>query len=189
MAELYLGNSDDCSNYTLFKNSFDDCISSPFLVSTALSAQNNLSLSNSQITFPLFSGANVNLSPPISPYTQKYIFYYISIKLFFRNSDIKELQVEYWTCGLGTSSFNSNSAQNQEFYSFSKQQSLGTVFLGSVISSNINNKVSMKINVRNLCVTKEPVTNSLSILFVKEKKKDKVLQKLGRKTKQVFIFF
>lgn len=45
----------------------------------------------------------------------------------------------------------------------------------------------MKVTVRNLCVTKEPVTNFLCILFVKEKKKDKVLQKLGRKTKQVFF--
>lgn len=45
----------------------------------------------------------------------------------------------------------------------------------------------MKASVRTLSIAREPMTNLLSILFVKERKKDKVLQKLGRRSKQVFL--
>jgi hypothetical protein len=41
-----------------------------------------------------------------------------------------------------------------------------------------------------LSVAREPMSNLLSILFVKDRKKDnKVLQKLGRKSKMVKYFF
>lgn len=56
---------------------------------------------------------------------------------------------------------------------------------GAATKISPGSKFAMKATVRTLSIAREPTSNMMSILFVKEKKKDKVLQKLGRKTKTV----
>uniref|UniRef100_A0AC34RLQ3 Phosphofurin acidic cluster sorting protein 2 n=1 Tax=Panagrolaimus sp. JU765 TaxID=591449 RepID=A0AC34RLQ3_9BILA len=99
-----------------------------------------------------------SMSPPTSPQMSK-------------TNEWKELQIEYWTIGSnshelppGGSHFSLNPSNTPK-------------------SSSNGGKFSMKASVRTLSVAREPLSTLLSMLFVKERKKDKVLQKLGRKTK------
>jgi hypothetical protein len=94
------------------------------------------------------------------------------------NESSRELQIEYWTV-LSYPCTSTSSSQNVHH-----REEAG----GTSSSSNVGSKFSMKASVRTLSIAREPMTNLLSILFVKERKKDKVLQKLGRKNRQVFHF-
>lgn len=99
----------------------------------------------------------------------------------FRSTEGRELYVEYWTCTANSSS--ANHLSGDPYTSAGSHKSPA-----STISAGTTTKFSMKANVRTLSVAREPTTSLLCILFVKDKKKaDKVLQKLGRKTKQVRV--
>uniref|UniRef100_A0A7E4UN95 Phosphofurin acidic cluster sorting protein 2 n=1 Tax=Panagrellus redivivus TaxID=6233 RepID=A0A7E4UN95_PANRE len=111
---------------------------------------------------PASNGVNANLSPPTSPHVSK-------------PNEWKELQIEYWTA---------SSANNNDFItSGGYHHSPAVPFSNSTPKSSTGGKFSMKAAVRTLSVAREPLSTLLSMLFVKERKKDKMLQKLGRKAK------
>lgn len=62
---------------------------------------------------------------------------------------------------------------------------LGTAGPNANKTGVVGNKYSIKASLRTLSIARESMSTLLSIQFVKEKKKDKVLQKLGRKPKPV----
>uniref|UniRef100_A0A914PMC9 Phosphofurin acidic cluster sorting protein 2 n=1 Tax=Panagrolaimus davidi TaxID=227884 RepID=A0A914PMC9_9BILA len=116
-----------------------------------------------QTNFTSPSSAFASMSPPTSPQVNKV-------------NDYKELQIEYWTA---------SSSANHEIQHF---QSSDKHYPSSMLSTpqqskSGGGKFSMKASVRTLSIAREPLSTLLSMLFVKERKKDKVLQKLGRKTK------
>ncbi|KAL7073531.1 hypothetical protein ACQ4LE_007544 [Meloidogyne hapla] len=91
----------------------------------------------------------------------------------------RELQIEYWTTP--------NYPCSPPAFSQQTTQSFHHDFCSPTTSNNATNsgsKFSMKASVRTLSIAREPLNHLLSILFVKERKKDKVLQKLGRRSKQ-----
>lgn len=107
-------------------------------------------------------GHVASMSPPASPQLSKF-------------GEWKELQIEYWTTGSGNHDFGAldklvHSTPNSNPALSATQKGAG-------------GKFSMKASVRTLSIAREPLSTLLSMLFVKERKKDKVLQKLGRKTK------
>ncbi|KAI3421973.1 hypothetical protein GPALN_012510 [Globodera pallida] len=110
-----------------------------------------------------------------SPPQQSHIKSFTSSPLFA--SDGRELQIEYWTSPLGYP-FPSAPLTTQCHY-FSPQDGGGHSNV-----ANVGSKFSMKASVRTLSIAREPMSNLLSMLFVKERKKDKVLHKLGRRNKQ-----
>lgn len=61
---------------------------------------------------------------------------------------------------------------------------LGSTSL-SVQSSNSKFSIKASIKMLTISIAREPVSHQLSILSVKDRKKDKVLQKLARKNKHV----
>ena len=94
----------------------------------------------------------------------------------------RELQIEYWTT--------SNYPCSPPAFTQQATQSFHNDFCSpstSNISTTSGSKFSMKASVRTLSIAREPLNHLLSILFVKERKKDKVLQKLGRRSKQVLF--
>ncbi|CAK5023920.1 unnamed protein product [Meloidogyne enterolobii] len=92
----------------------------------------------------------------------------------------RELQIEYWTTSnypCSPPAFTQQTAQSSFHNDFCSPST-------SNISTTSGSKFSMKASVRTLSIAREPLNHLLSILFVKERKKDKVLQKLGRRSKQ-----
>jgi hypothetical protein len=99
-----------------------------------------------------------------------------------QQNESPELQIEYWTSLNYPCSSSSTSSQLHHQQQSQDRDEYGTAVFQS---SNVGSKFSMKASVRTLSIAREPMSNLLSILFVKERKKDKVLQKLGRRSKQV----
>uniref|UniRef100_A0A915D6B1 Phosphofurin acidic cluster sorting protein 1/2 C-terminal domain-containing protein n=1 Tax=Ditylenchus dipsaci TaxID=166011 RepID=A0A915D6B1_9BILA len=114
----------------------------------------------------------------------------VKVNACFRNYDGRELHVEYWTCSdraLLTGQSTPSSISAATAYTYQEQYPVGqnsSSFKNCGTPNSAGSKFSMKASVRTLSVAREPTTNLLCILFVKDKKKDKVLQKLGRKNKQ-----
>ncbi|KAL3068095.1 hypothetical protein niasHT_038085 [Heterodera trifolii] len=125
-----------------------------------------LSREREAVTEELFVDKN---SPPQQNYSNKLFANSPSI-----TSDGRELQIEYWT-SLGYP-FPSSSTAPCNYISPND--------VGHSNSANVGSKFSMKASVRTLSIVREPMSNLLSMLFVKERKKDKVLHKLGRRNKQ-----
>ncbi|KAE9553926.1 hypothetical protein FO519_002852 [Halicephalobus sp. NKZ332] len=109
-------------------------------------------------------GHVTSMSPPASPQMSKL-------------GEWKELQIEYWTTGSGSHDFST-----PDKLIHSNPTANPTIQQGTQ-KGGTGGKFSMKASVRTLSIAREPLSTLLSMLFVKERKKDKVLQKLGRKTK------
>lgn len=99
--------------------------------------------------------------------------------MYLRSYDGRELHVEYWTVA------SSSNGPNLVHYNQQQEPTCSSSSKSQAINVQNNNKFSMKAAVRNLSVSRDPTTNLLCLWFIKVKQKEKVLQKLGRKTKQV----
>lgn len=88
--------------------------------------------------------------------------------------------MEYWT-HLSLQNQSSSHSQN-DFYSFDSGTS-GLIPSGKSSSAPTGSKFSIKATLKTLSIAREMSSNLLSIQFVKEKRKDKVLQKLQIKSK------
>ncbi|CAD5224452.1 unnamed protein product [Bursaphelenchus okinawaensis] len=160
LSEIHLGNLEELNYLYFMKNSFDDPASQSNNNSTpALLHQ------QSQSNVPQLTSNSASISPPVSPQLPK------------QQESSKELHLEYWTDLPSTSIATQPSEIDQLDQSFMQNTP------GSAKSSVMGNKYSIKASLRTLSIARESMSSLLSIQFVKEKRKDKVLQKLGRKPK------
>ncbi|KAK0411292.1 hypothetical protein QR680_005584 [Steinernema hermaphroditum] len=108
---------------------------------------------------------NASGSPPNSP---------LSLN---KPADGKELQVEYWTTGVGDFPSTTSSSAVSGNQPATPQKKDSTVTAGT--------KWSMKASFRQLSVTRRTLSPLLSLSFSKhQKRKDKMLHKLGMKNRQ-----
>lgn len=114
-----------------------------------------------QLCIPRISGSPPSITSPLSLSSGA-------------SADSRELHIEYWM----KEGVNSSLQLQPDFVTPISHSPSST----SVQSSN--SKFSIKASIKMLSIAREPVSHQLSILFVKDRKKDKVLQKLARKNKQ-----
>ncbi|CAD5231916.1 unnamed protein product [Bursaphelenchus xylophilus] len=160
LSEIHLGNLDELNYLYFMKNSFDDAPSQ----SNNNSNQSSSSQQSNQNNPVQLSNNPSSISPPVSPQLPK------------QQESSKELHLEYWT-DLPSTSLPTHHDLDPLDQSFMQNTP------GSAKSSVMGNKYSIKATLRTLSIARESMSSLLSIQFVKEKRKDKVLQKLGRKPK------
>ncbi|TKR86566.1 hypothetical protein L596_011137 [Steinernema carpocapsae] len=120
------------------------------------------------------SGANMNSSPSVQAFPNSGGSPPNSPLSTNKPADGKELQVEYWTSEFAT--VNSNFAYSGGQPTTPQKKDSNAVVAGV--------KWSMKSSFRQLCVTRKNLSPLLSLSFVKhQKRKDKVLHKLGIRDK------
>lgn len=90
-----------------------------------------------------------------------------------RNVDGQELNMDFWV----------NSTVQQNAYTYGAE--FPATSSTTPNSKKETAKVTIKAHFRTLLVTRSPSSGSLSLTYLKEKKKDKMLQKLGMKKGQV----
>ncbi|KAI6213539.1 hypothetical protein M3Y94_00162100 [Aphelenchoides besseyi] len=167
LSELHLGNLDALNYLYFMKNSTED----PQGPQTSTSSLHNTPNAHANPQTPpvptSVTSQGSTTSPPSSPQLPK------------TNESGRELHLEYWTY-LPTSQSQPVAQQPNDFY-----DPVGVAFPTTPGRSPapIGNKFSIKASLKTLSIARECTSNLLSIQFVKEKRKDKVLQKFGRRAK------
>ena len=186
LSEIHLGNLDALNSLRFMKTSADE--------STAATAMPSSSstIAHTSVVQPSASNAQspqnaATTSPPQSPQMSKCVnVAFCTTETFtssFRPAEMsKELQLEYWTLPI------SATLGQPSLFTSPCGGELATADAASGGASSsakpngaAGNKFSIKASLKTVSIARECASNLLSITFVKEKRKDKVLQKLGRK--------
>ncbi|KRX98659.1 Phosphofurin acidic cluster sorting protein 2, partial [Trichinella pseudospiralis] len=136
----------------------------------------------------------VHSSPPGSPHNEPLVDRLSNLITTSGSSDAKELQIEYWAPPNVHSAPGSSSLVGSS--GLKTTEGVATKKDSQCFATSTLTKYSLKTTFRSLTISKspsdplvcviEPFINSphtLSLQFVKEKRKDKMLQKLGMKNK------
>ncbi|KAI6189930.1 hypothetical protein M3Y97_00061500 [Aphelenchoides bicaudatus] len=164
LSEIHLGNLDALNYLYFMKNSMDEPTQGSN--SSTPASTTNVNPLSAQTT-PQQQSSSGTVSPPSSPQLPK------------TSEPNRELHLEYWTFLPSMQTQSSSHSQN-DFYSFDSSTSAFTP--GKIPAPTAGNKFSIKASLKMLSVA-PPICFPSNLS--KEKRKDKVLQKLGRKPKPV----